>query len=214
MKKTILLTCLILCLSLSVWATDKEEGTSENAKKEKMVPELFDVHERDAEMFRFELTPYFGSYLGDTLQDSFMAGGLLDFRLTPKLSVGVDFGWSRISVDPLSNFGSTVTNRNLYSIQGVLTYNMPAAFLSRKNVIETDFFTTVGGGIMRINNSTRGDGFIGGGMKIYTSFASWFGARVEVRGYFSTLSTPSGSDFTTDWTITLGPTFMLPPRLF
>jgi hypothetical protein len=216
MKKTTLLICFVLCLSLPVWAGEKNENeeTVEPTQEQKAIPEILDVDERDAEMYRIEFTPYFGTYLGDTLQNSYMAGAVLDFRLTPKLSLGVDFGWSPISVDRLSDFGSTVTNSNLYSIQGMLTLNMPAAFLSRKDVVETDFFTTFGGGVMRINNSTRGDGFIGGGMKMYSGLARWFAVRVEMRGYFSSLNTPSGSDFTTDWTITAGPTFMLPPRLF
>lgn len=215
MKKITWLTCLALCFSLSVWAGDKnEDSTSENTKEEKPIPEVLDVHERDAEMYLIEITPYYTAFFGDTLNASFFGtGAVLDFRLTPQLSLGADFGWNRIAFDPISNYGSTVTNKNMYVMQGILTINMPAAFLSRKNVIETDFFTTIGGGILRINNSNRGAGFVGGGIKLYTGLG-WLGIRIEVRNYFSSLPTPTGNDFTTDMTITVGPTFMIPPRLF
>lgn len=211
----ILFCCFVFFLVFPVYA--QEEASAEDEVPEESdstIPEILDVHERDAEMFRIEFSPYFGGFIGDTLQSSYMAGAILDFRLTPKLSLGVDFFWSPITFDSSGSFGSTVTNRNLYAIQGMFTINIPAAFLSKKKVVETDFFTTIGGGIMRVNNSTRGDGFVGGGMKIYTSIAPWFAMRVEARNYFSTLNTPTGSDFTTDWTIVAGPTFMIPPRLF
>ena len=67
---------------------------------------------------------------------------------------------------------------------------------------------------MRINNSYRGNGFLGGGMMTYLPWVKWLGIRVEVRGYFSSVLTTNGTDFTTDVTITGGPTFMIPPRLF
>ncbi len=221
MKKIIFLICFVLCLSMSAWAGDKDdpaengaEESSESTEEAALIPEILDVDERDAEMYRIEFTPYFGTYIGDVTRTTYMPGAILDFRLTPKLSFGVDFGWAPLSVDRSSAFGATVTNKNLYSIQGVLTLNMPAAFLSGKKVVETDFFTTLGGGVMRLNNSTRGDGFIGGGMKMYFKTVKWFGLRAEVRTVFSSVNNPAGSDFTTDWVVTAGPTFMIPPRLF
>lgn len=212
-SKIILTTfCLVL---LSHVAIAEEAPDEEKEPKSKVpVPEILDVYERNAELYRFEFTPYGGVFIGDTLQASYLAGANLDVRLTPMLSIGADFGWSRITFDKNSNYGSTVTNRNLYAIQGLLTLNLPGAYLSRNKVVEVDFFTTIGGGVLRINNSMRGDGFIGGGMKLYTNIAPWFAFRVEARNYFSTLNSTDGSDFTTDWTVTTGPTFMIPPKLF
>ena len=187
------------------------EVDEEHAKDE--IPEVLNVEERQAEMHRFEITPYGGAYIGDSLNASWLAGGLAVARLTPELSIGFDFFFSRIAFDPQGSFGSTVTNRNEFGILGVLEFNLPAAFISLKKVVEADFFTSLGGGILRINNSDRGAGFIGGGMKMYTPW-HWIGFRVEVRNYFSTLPTPNGTDFTTDLTITAGPTFMIPPVMF
>ena len=174
-------------------------------------PRHLDFDRRDAVLSRIEITPFGGDYVGDTLQHSFIVGSHFDFRVTPKWSLGSDFGWSRISVDPRSDFGTTVVNKNLYLMNGVVTYNLPGAYNSKNKITEVDFYTNCGGGVMVINQSTRGTGFIGGGMKLYTRW-SWLGFRIDVRNYFMTLPTPSGSDFTFDVMIMGGPTFQLPPH--
>ena len=214
-KKNLVLcqAVLLFCLFSGALHAEQEEAPREQLS-ESTIPEDLDVDERDAEMSRLEITPYVGTYLGDTLQNSFLLGGVMDARISPYISLGGEFGWTRIAFDHDGTFGSGVTNRNLYLFEGVLTFNIPAAFLSRGSVVETDFFTTIGGGITRVNSTTRGNGFIGGGMKIYSP-ADWFGVRIEVRNYFSSLKLPDGrTDFTSDWTVTVGPTFMIPPRLF
>jgi len=197
-------------------ASESKEKTEEKAKQEEKedIPEILDVYERNAELHRFEITPYTGYYLGDVSRGTYMFGMQADVRITPLLSFGVDFAWSQLKFDSTSSFGSIVTNKNEYIIQGVFTFNMPAAFLSNKHVFETDLFTTIGGGIMRINNSNRGAGFLGGGMKTYFSSIPWLGLRVEVRNYFSTVPTAGGSKYSSDMTVTGGPTFFLPPKLF
>lgn len=205
---------LLLLVVLSFPTLSFAEEAESQEKSKEPIPEILDVEERTAEMSRFEFTPYSGFYLGDTLNSSYMFGGLFDVRLLPELSVGVDFAWSPISFDPQGSFGQTVTNKNEYIIQGVVTINVPAAFFQNGKVFEADFFTTIGGGVMRINNSYRGSGFLGGGMMTYFPWVKWLGFRVEVRGYFSSVLTTNGTDFTTDVTITGGPTFLIPPRLF
>ena len=99
-------------------------------------------------------------------------------------------------------------------MMGVITINMPAAFLSRNKVVEMDFFNTLGGGIMRINGDNRIAGFVGGGIKIYPKFAHWLAFRTEARAYFSSINNPAGGNFVNDWTVTIGPTFLLPPKMF
>jgi hypothetical protein len=193
---------LLLCWAVPVWA--------EEAPPLEGIPRHLDFDRRDAVMSRIELTPFGGDYVGDTLQHSFIVGGQFDFRITPMWSVGTDFGWSRISVDQNSNFGSTVTNKNLTLMDGKVVLNLPGAYLSRNKVVEVDFFTDMGAGIMRINNGNRATGFVGGGMKIYSK-KSWVGFRVHVRNYFMTLPSTDGDDFTFDVTFLLGPTFQLPP---
>lgn len=224
-KKFILILFLCILVAPANALAEEEPGEGEESKQEKAqeaaeeaekedIPEILDIYERNAELHRFEITPYTGYYLGDVSRGTYMFGLIADVRITPVLSFGVDFAWSQLKFDSTSSFGSIVTNKNEYILQGVFTFNMPAAFLSNKHVFETDLFTTIGGGIMRINNSNRGAGFLGGGMKTYFSSIPWLGFRVEVRNYFSTVPTAAGSKYSSDMTVTGGPTFMLPPKLF
>lgn len=213
---SLLVPAHVLAAEESEHEESAQEEAEEKGKEEEKesIPEILDVYERNAELMRFEITPYSGYYLGDVSKGTYMFGAIADVRITPKLSFGVDFAWSELRFDPTSKFGSIITNKNEYIIMGVLTFNMPAAFLSNKHVFETDFFTTIGGGVMMINSSNRGAGFIGGGTKIYFTGLNWLGLRMEVRNYFSTVPTSTGSTFSSDLTITGGPTFMLPPKLF
>ena len=148
------------------------------------IPSALNIHARDARIARIELTPFAGDFLGDTLEHTFLVGSHLDVRLNPTFSLGTDFGWSLIEYDPQSAFGQTVVDDQLYSLQGTLSFNIPAAYLSRNSIVESDFFTSVGGGMLRINRSNRGDGFIGGGLKVYLKKVRWLGIRVEVRNFF------------------------------
>ncbi len=214
MKRWFSFFVVVMAFLLSPPLHSKDEKKEKAAKEETEIPEVLDVYERKAEMYRFEFSPYAGDLIGDKLHHSFVFGGGLDYRITPRFSIGTDFFWTDISFDPASALGRSITNQDMYSIQGVVTLNAPAAFLSKKKVVETDFFTTIGGGILRINGQTRGDGFVGGGIKIYTGLARWFGFRVEVRNYFWSIPTATGSKFSTDLVMTFGPTFLLPPKMF
>lgn len=206
---------LLACLFYGHVAIAGEgEAKQQEEPKEQEIPEVLDVYERKAELYRLEFSPFFGDLFGDKLHHSFLGGAHFDVRITPRLSVGTDFFWSDVSFDPASAFGQTVTDQNLYSIQGALTLNVPAAYLSKRKVVETDFFTTIGGGILRINDQTRGDGFVGGGLKIYTGLAPWFGFRVEVRNYFWSIPTATGTKFSADLVMMFGPTFLFPPKMF
>lgn len=175
------------------------------------VPDILDFDRRQAGLYRFELSPYVGDYFGDKFNHSFIVGANLQCNLTEKLGVTSDFGYSNASADRTSALGASLTNKNEYLIDGAFVITVPAAYRTAKGVMEADFFTSIGGGIMRINNSNRGAGFIGGGMKIRPHI-SWLAIRVEIRNYFTSINNPSGSDFEDVLTIRVGPTFLLPPE--
>lgn len=169
-----------------------------------------DFAQRRAVSHRWEISPYGGDYFGDKLNHSFIVGGDLQYNWTPSLGTAIDFGYSRAGVDRTSTLGAVFTNRHEYLADGSLVFTVPAAYRGRKGAVEADFFTSIGGGILRINNSNRGGGFIGGGMKIRTR-AKWFAIRIEIRNYFTSINNPSGSDFEDDLTVRIGPTFLLLP---
>lgn len=176
------------------------------------IPEVLDFYERKAELTRFEISPFFGDFFGDHLHHSFLFGGQANYRITPRFSIGAEFFWTNVGYDPASAVGQAITNDNLYSMQGVLTINAPAAQLGKKGVIEMDFFTTLGGGVLHLDGRARGDGFIGVGTKVFSRLAPWLAFRIEVRNFFTTMPHPNGSKFSADVVMTYGPTFLLPPK--
>ena len=178
---------------------------------EEEIPDSLDFDRRQAASLRFELSPYGGDYFGDKLNHSFIVGGNVQFNLTEKLALAADFGYSKAAVDGTSALGLSFTNTNEYLVDGAFVITVPAAYRSKKGVTECDFFTSIGGGILRINGSNRGGGFIGGGMKIRPKLR-WLAIRVEIRNYFTSVANPAGSDFEDDLTIRIGPTFLLPPE--
>ena len=181
------------------------------AQEPKEVPDVLDFDLRQSGLYRFELSPYGGDYFRDKFGHSFIVGGNLQANLTEKLGVSADFGYSTVAADPSSIIGATITNSNEYLVDGGLTYTVPAAYRSGKGYTEADFFTSLGGGIIRINGENRGGGYIGGGMKI-RPHVRWFAIRVEIRNYFTSVNNPSGSNFEDDLNIRIGPTFLLPPE--
>jgi hypothetical protein len=186
---------------------------SDRAAANEALPAALDLQRRGVAPRRFELSPFAGNLVGDRLHNAFHFGVRAEVRILDGLALGVDFGWSPIAFDSGSPFGEVARDDNLYAIQGVVLLPLPAAMAIGNNAIVADLFGSVGGGVMRVGGFTRGDGFLGGGMKIYFGKLSWLGLRVEVRSYFSSLPTSSGAEFTSDFAVMLGPTFLLPPAL-
>ena len=176
------------------------------------IPNAIDFERREAEAYRFEISPYGGDYFGDKLNHSFIVGNNLQFNLNPWWGLSADFGYSQLSVDSTSAFGASIVEKNEYLIDTGIVFNLPAAWGTKKSVTEMDFFTSLGGGILRINDSNRAGGYLGGGIKIRFKKTP-IAIRVEVRDHFTSIPNPSGSDFENDLTIRIGPTFLLPPRI-
>ncbi len=188
---------LLLFLSISPAARGEE------------VPAALDFDRRQAPTYRFEISPYGGDYFGDKLNHSFIVGNNLQFNLNSWWAVSADFGYSRIGVDPTSGIGASIVDKNEYLIDGGVVFNLPAAWGTKKSVTEMDFFTSLGGGILRINDSNRPGGYLGGGIKIRFKKPRWLAIRVEVRDHFTSIASPPGSDFENDLTVRIGPTFLM-----
>ncbi len=188
-----------------------EKKQKEEAAEEEL-PAALDFDRRKASNMRIELSPYGGDYFGDKLNHTFIVGGNLQVNITERLGIAADFGYSHVSVDRTSLLGLSFTDKNEYLMDGAFVVTMPAVFASKTKAVECDLFSSLGGGILRINGSNRIGGFIGGGMKIRPNI-KWLAIRVEIRNYFTSINNPSGSDFEDDMTIRVGPTFLLPPEL-
>ncbi len=192
----LLILCLILLPNLAL-AFEEE------------IPAPLSFDTRNAENYRWELTPYFGDYFGDKLNHSFVTGGTLQMNLIPQLGIMTGFGYSRANTDQATPLAQSLTNRDLYIFDGGFVVTKPAAYGEKKRFVEADFYTQIGGGVVQFNNRNRGMGFIGGGMKTRFRKISWLAIKVELQNYFFSIPNPGGSDFEYDLTLTLGPTFLL-----
>lgn len=176
------------------------------------VPELLDFDRRATENYRFKISPYFGDYVGDKLNHTYVTGLGFTVNLTPALGLATNFGYSRAAVDRTSLLGQSFTNKNVWLFDGAFVLTKAGAYQNKKKTVEVDLYSNIGGGILTVNGSNRGTGFIGGGMEIHGK-RQWFSFRVEIRNYFLSINNPGGSDFESDFTVMAGPVFRLPPAL-
>ena len=209
--KKYFLVFLALTTLFSFSPSRRSEAAEVAAHEE--IPAVLDYDRRRSYSYRFELSPYGGDLFGDKLGHTFAIAGLnSQLNLTEQLAFAVDFDYAHLLVDRTSAFGSIFANPNGYIIDGALIYSVPAAYRSLRGVTEADFFTSLGGGVLRLNDSNHAGAFIGGGMKIRTK-VKWLAIRVEIRNYFTTVSNPAGTDFEDILTVHIGPTFLLPPEM-
>lgn len=203
---------LLATVPLQAKTKDKKPQEKKEESAEEEIPASLDYDRRKAVDHRLELSPYVGDYFGDKLNHTFVTGADLTFNFTNNLGVVGNFSWSRASVDRTSALGAIFNQKNEWIWDGGFVLNLPAVFRSKKTLVECDLYTTIGGGILSINGSSHPGGFIGGGMKIRPN-VKWLAIRVDIRDYFTSINNPGGSDFENDFTVRVGPTFLIPPEL-
>ena len=107
--------------------------------------------------------------------------------------------------------GLTVTNGKLmYGAAPTIYWNVPSLLGATKDKPEgsqAHLYTSVGVGYMRIGNENEIYGIFGGGM-LWESGIHWLGVRVDVKGMFYMLDNTTGSDFNSDFALSLGPSFL------
>jgi len=214
MNRKILLFLVMIFLSLpsSLLLADSSKTESKPATcSADCIPAGLDFKTRKAGRRLVEFEPFIGEYLGNILNNSFLTGARLDFRVTNAISIGTEFNYSRAQFDPNSNFGRSVTTRNEYISDVFFAYAIPLLQRSGKNLQELDLFTTVGIGDLHINGKDCFVGLLGGGLKVYFKPA-WLALRFDVNTYLYSLPRLTDSKFADDWTFTVGPSFLFVPK--
>jgi hypothetical protein len=184
-----------------------------SALAEEELPEVLDVERRETTLRRIEVSPFVGTIVGDKLHSSVQTGAQLDLRLTPRVSIGGRFAWSPVAYDPESALGQVMENDHLFVAQSLFAFHVPGAFLMETMVVEMDVCGEIGAGLMRLNDENHGSLFVGGAAKLYFTDWSWLGFRGDIGTYMSTLQTLEGTEFSSDFSLTVGPIFRIPPDL-
>ncbi len=202
----------VLLSSFSVCAAkDSESKPSAESKPVVEIPPGLDFKTRVAQRRLLEINPFGGNYLGNRLENSYITGMRLIFRVTDRFSVGSEFAYNRIEYDPSSDFGQIVTTRNQFIADVFGTYSIPILQRRGKLIEEGDIYFTLGLGNMHINGVDRIMGVVGTGSQIYFR-RKWLGLRLDTRTYMYSIPRKSGSKYEDDWAFTIGPSFRFLPR--
>jgi len=202
----------VLLSSVSVYAAKSSESKpSAESQPAAEIPPGLDFKTRVAQRRLLEVNPFGGNYLGNRLENAYMGGLRLNFRVTDRFSVGTEFAYSHIEYDPSSDFGQIVHTRNQFISDVFGTFSMP--FLQRRGKIieEGDFYITLGLGNMHINGVDRIMGVVGTGTQIYFR-KKWLSLKLDTRTYMYSIPRKSGSKYEDDWAFTFGPAFLFLPR--
>lgn len=177
------------------------------------IPKVLNTDLRKAQKSRLQFSPFAGLYAGDTVSTSYIVGSQLAYNWSRHFTTAIDFGFSPLEVDPQSAYGSTVTNKKLYHLNGSIMGVVPAAIkVGHHKVLEMDVYGMIGGGWLKINTSSLVNGFLGIGTLMYLK-PPWLALRTEARSYLYKLPIPRGG-FSIDAAILVGPTFLFAPAVF
>lgn len=181
-------------------------------EKNAEIPPGLDFKTRRAQRRLIEFEPFGGEYLGNYLNNSFVVGARLAFRITEAISIGAEFNYSNAQFDPTGSFGRSVTTRKEFITDAFFVYAIPILQRAgKKGIQEADLFTTVGIGDIHINGKDRVVGVLGGGLKLFFK-PSWLALRFDINTYMYSLPRLNDSKFADDWSFTLGPSFLFVPK--
>lgn len=131
------------------------------------------------------------------------------YHATESIWFGLDGLYGHTVVDGGS--GLVVTNGNtMWGVAPTFYWNMPSligATKEKPDGAQAHLYTSFGLGYMRIGSQNEMYGLFGGGM-LWISKYPWVGARVDVKGIFYMLDNSRGSDFNSDFALSVGPAFV------
>lgn len=173
------------------------------------VPPILDPEFRHRKQHQFEFSVYGGSYLGDTLGQTWIVGPKAYYHFNNTVAVGAAYGFSRLLTDDTSGFGSSLNNHNMHLVDAEASLSNDAAFRVGKKLVEMDFYLTLGAGSLIIDSKWEPVGLIGGGIKIYPGIP-WLAFRIDVNNLLHYVNWPNDSQFDCDVLFLGGISFLFP----
>jgi len=176
------------------------------------MPDVLEPEFRTKQPVQFELSPFAGSYLGNTAGQTWTAGMKTYVHANSTFSFGVRYAYAELLTDRTTRFGGSLTTNNLHVIAGETMISNDVAMRAGRSIMEVDFYLTLGVGVIYINADWQPTGVIGGGAKFYTPLP-WLAFRVDVDNYAHYTDLPGGEDnFDFDVTFTGGVSILIPPK--
>ncbi len=156
-----------------------------------------------------EVSPLVVFYSGDVLRSSVLGGFSYTYHATRLFWVGADFMGGELNVDNANSVG-LLSGQKYLAVDGALYFNIPVLLgvtMKGEDGMSADLYTAIGAGKIWLGDKGKIYGFFGGGMVLYTGM-KWLAFRFDLKGLFFSLANGNGSDFNSDMTLSLGPSFV------
>jgi outer membrane beta-barrel protein len=207
MSKKAAITALLLLLIIpsSSLALTTARGNG------KPVPDVLNPTLRIKDPPQFELAAYGGSYLGNTLGQTWTAGVKAFAHMDSTWAFGAHYGYAELLTDRATRFGMQLTDSNLDIVDAQAMISNDVAMRVGSSLMEIDFYLTLGVGAIQINDQWQPVGVIGGGAKFYTP-VKWLAFRVDVDNYAHYTDMVGNDNFDFDVTFTGGISLLFPAK--
>lgn len=153
------------------------------------IPPILDPQYRHRKRRQFEISPYGGACIGQSLGQTWIAGAKGFFHLNNTVAVGAEWGISKLLTNRNSPFGSIMEDDILQTAEVQVMFSNDAALRMGRTLIEMDFYGTLGIGGMYINDEWNPAGVVGGGVKFYSGIP-WLAFRIDVNNYIHSTHQP------------------------
>lgn len=170
------------------------------------LPPILDPAFRHPKAGQIELTPFGGTYLGENLGSSWLAGGRAYVHVDRTFAVGASYALTRVLVGE-GHFGAALDDRLVHYLSGDLAISNDLAMRVGRTLLELDLYLTLGVGAARLNAEWGALGVLGGGVKFYTGL-DWLAVRIDVNTYMH----GTHGEFDADMTVAAGLSFLFPRR--
>ena len=233
----LILCALMLAFSQQTFAENVAEAKSEDQSAEAPDPDepLDDARERDAANKdkwiligdRFgpswdgreqysdrnvnEFTIIGGNYLGENWKNTYYIGGQYLYHINQTFSFGAQYVYSPIVVDANTPFFASLRTKDVHIATALCQLNTPAAWRLGKTIYNMDFYFTLGGGAMQINQQWKATGVIGGGVRMYFP-VPWLAFRLDINSYIHMTPMGGRTDLSGDVSMGGGVSFLFPNR--
>jgi hypothetical protein len=208
-RASALIVVLLLFAARAAVANDAVEKQRADNSTQRLPCHLLDPDQRHPKAGQLSVGGFGGSFLGASVGSSYAVGARAIYFVTRLLGLGVGYTSSRLANG--HDLG-TVDSRAIHLVNGQLELSVDTTIrITAKTVLEIDLFGTFGGGAVSLAGKWDGMGVLGGGVRAFTGLP-WLAVRIDVVNFLHRTRRIDGTRFESNVAVTLGLSFLLPPR--
>ncbi len=209
-SRALLFPVIALCLVGLLSPAELHAEARQGAAPEK-IPNILNPDFRHPKRHQVELVAFGGTYLGASIQKSWLTGARAFFHLNNMFALGASYAYQWTAVRGLHASAPDLSDRHTQFLDLEVAISNDVAMRVGTLLIELDLYATLGAGAVRLDGDWDFLGVVGGGLKAYTG-VRWLAVRVDVNNYLHRVRKPGGDSVDMDISFSLGLSFLLPPR--